>query len=270
MSLIRRVAKRAQELGIDSFAAYQDYLQVHSEEFPILFDKILINVTEFFRDPQSWDYLRHQILPQILAKNGSIRLWSTGTASGEEAYSAAMMLCEALGQDEFLRRVKIYATDIDEEALNTARAGYPPKDLESLDEDLRNKYFEPQGSRFVFRSVLRRVLIFGRHDLMQDAPISRLDLLICRNTLMYFTAEAQGRILARFHYALKDEGFLFLGRAEMLLTHGALFVPLDLKQRIFTKVARSAFRERLAILTQTARSADRDQAPGQVRLHELA
>ncbi len=269
-SLIRRVAKRAQELKIDGFAAYYDYLQVDGDEFPILFDRILINVTEFFRDPQSWDYLGQHILPEILAKNAPIRVWSTGTASGEEAYSAAMLLCEALGPDQFLRRVKIYATDIDDEALNKARGGYLPKDMESLDENLKNKYFEPQGSRFVFRSALRRVLIFGRHDLMQDAPISRLDLLICRNTLMYFTAEAQGRILARFHYALNDDGFLFLGRAEMLLTHSALFVPLDLKQRIFTKVGRSQLHEGLMLLAQAGSDEATNHLARQMRVRELS
>jgi two-component system, chemotaxis family, CheB/CheR fusion protein len=250
-SLVRRVAKRCSELGIDTFATYLDYLQVHADEFPILFDKVLINVTEFFRDPPAWDHLRDTILPRIIAKSGAIRVWSTGTASGEEAYSIAILLCEALGPEQFLRRVKIYATDIDEQALNKARAGYLPKDVESLDEATRTKYFEQQGSRFLFRSSLRRALIFGRHDLMQDAPISRLDLLICRNTLMYFTSETQGRVLARFHYALNDEGYLFLGRAEMLLTHSALFVPLDPKQRIFAKVARVQLRERLMLLAQS-------------------
>ncbi len=270
MSLVRRVAKRCHELGIDSFAAYLDYLQVHADEFPILFDKILINVTEFFRDSQAWDYLKQTIVPRIIAKQGAIRIWSAGTASGEEAFSAAIVLCEALGPDQFLRRVKIYATDIDEEALSKARSGYVPKDLESLDEHLRNKYFEAQGARFVFRSALRRVLIFGRHDLMQDAPISRLDLLICRNTLMYFTSESQARILARFHYALNDEGYLFLGRAEMLLTHSSLFVPADLRQRIFSKVARLQLRERLMLLAQSGSAEATNHMARQLRVRELA
>ena len=269
-SLVRRVAKRCGELGIDAFSTYLDYLQVHSDEFPILFDKILINVTEFFRDPPAWDYLRDHILPRIVAKSGAIRVWSTGTASGEEAYSIAILFCEALGPEQFLRRVKIYATDIDEEALNKARAGYFPKDLESLDEATRTKYFEAQGSRYVFRSSLRRALIFGRHDLMQDAPISRLDLLTCRNTLMYFTAETQGRILARFHYALNDDGYLFLGRAEMLLTHSALFVPVDLKQRIFSKVARLQLRERLMLLAQSGSAEATNHVARQLRVRELA
>jgi two-component system, chemotaxis family, CheB/CheR fusion protein len=269
-TLVRRVAKRCQELGIDNFPAYLDYLQVHSDEFPILFDRILINVTEFFRDQPAWDYLAETIVPKILASPGAIRIWSTGTASGEEAYSAAMLLCERMGPELFLRRVKIYATDIDEEALSKARTGYFAKDLESLDSGLTTKYFEPQGSRFAFRSSLRRALIFGRHDLMQDAPISRLDLLICRNTLMYFTAETQGKILARFHYALNDDGFLFLGRAEMLLTHAALFTPIDLKQRVFTKVARLQLRERLMLLAQSGSTDATNHMARQMRARELA
>src|SRR5581483_2549294 len=196
--------------------------------------------------------------------------WSSGTASGEEAYSIAILLCEALGAEAFLRRVKIYATDVDEHALNQARSGYTAKDLEAVEPELRNRYFGPQGGRFTFRAALRRALIFGRHDLMQDAPISRLDLLICRNTLMYFTAEAQGRMLARFHYALNDDGFLFLGRAEMLLTHAALFVPVDLKQRLFAKVPRLELRDRLLLLAQAGSNEASSHVARQLRLRELA
>ena len=269
-SLVRRVAKRCRELGIDSFGAYLDYLQVHADEFPILFDKILINVTEFFRDAPAWDYLAANIVPRIAAKTGPLRIWSAGTSSGEEAYSIAILMCEALGAEQFLQRVKIYATDIDEDALSKARAGYLARDLETLDEQLRSRYFEAQGSRFLFRASLRRAMIFGRHDLMQDAPISRLDLLICRNTLMYFTAEAQARILARFHYALNDDGYLFLGRAEMLLTQGTLFTPVDLKQRVFSKVARLQLRERLLLLAQSGSAEATSHVARQLRVRELA
>jgi two-component system CheB/CheR fusion protein len=269
-TIVRRIGKRCNELGITTFSAYQDYLQVHAEEFPILFDKILINVTAFFRDPPAWDYLGKEVLPKILEKSGLVRIWSTGTASGEEAYTVAMLFCEALGQEAFLRRVKIYATDVDDEALNTARTGYSEKELDSLPASFRTRYFEPQGGRHTFKTALRRALIFGRHDLMQDAPISRLDLLICRNTLMYFTAETQSRILARFHYALDDDGYLFLGRAEMLLMHGSIFEPLDFKQRVFKKIPRPPLRERLMILAQTGSAEASDQANRQFRLHELA
>jgi len=268
-SLLRRVAQRCSELGIDNFRTYHDYLEVHAEEFAILFDKILINVTEFFRDKEAWDYLAQTIVPRLVAKREDIRIWSAGTSSGEEAYSAAILFCEALGEASFVERVKIYATDVDEEALAKARGGYSAKDLESIDEALRSRYFERQGERLMFKTALRRAMVFGRHDLTQDAPISRLDLLICRNALIYFTAEAQGRILARFHYALNDDGYLFLGRAEMLLTHAALFTPVDLKERVFAKVAKLRLRERLMVLAQSGSIEATNQVARQLRVREL-
>jgi two-component system CheB/CheR fusion protein len=238
--LIRRMSMRAQILHLDSFADYMDYLEVHPEEFAQLFNTVLINVTSFFRDPPAWEYLAREVLPGIFREKNSdepVRVWSAGCASGEEAYTAAILLAEAMGVEPFRQRVKIYATDIDEDALNVARQGiYSGKDLESMEDELRNKYFEQLNGRYIFRGDLRRSVIFGRHDLTQDAPISRLDLLICRNTIMYFNSEAQARILARFHFALNDNGRLFLGRAELLLTHGNLFTPLDPKSRVFAKV----------------------------------
>jgi two-component system CheB/CheR fusion protein len=269
-SLLRRVALRCSEVGIDSFRAYLDYLQVHTEEFGALFNKILINVTEFFRDKETWDYLAENVIPRIAPKTGEIRVWSAGTSSGEEAYSAAILLCEALGEESFVDRVKIYATDVDEEALAKARGGgYAAKELASLDDGLRLRYFERQGDRFMFRAALRRTIIFGRHDLTQDAPISRLDLLICRNTLIYLMAETQGRILARFHYALNDDGYLFLGRAEMLLTHAALFTPVDVKERIFTKVASLHLQDRLVLLAQSGSREATNHIARQLRVREL-
>src|SRR5262249_2579389 len=149
----------------------------------------------------------------------------------------AILLAEQLGVENFRARVKIYATDVDEEALNQARLGsYTQKDVEEVPASLRDRYFERIGTHYVFHKELRRSVIFGRHDLVQDAPISRISLLVCRNTLMYFNNETQGRILSRFHYALNDIGFLFLGKAEMLLTRTDLFLPVDLKRRIFLKV----------------------------------
>jgi two-component system, chemotaxis family, CheB/CheR fusion protein len=248
-SLMRRVSRRMQMANIESFGEYTDYLEVHPEEFLQLFNTILVNVTSFFRDTLAWDYLREEIVPRILKEQEAgkpIRIWCAGCASGEEAYSAAMVLAEAMGVESFRQRVKIYATDVDEEALNLARqAIYTAKDLQEVDPSLRSKYFESHNSRYVFHADLRRSVVFGRHDLVQDAPISRLDLLISRNTLMYFNAETQARILARFHFALKENSFLFLGRAELLLTHSNLFSPLDLKSRIFTKVPFNNMRDRL-------------------------
>ncbi len=239
-SLIRRVRRRMQVVNIASFSDYQNYLEVHPEEFIDLFSTILINVTSFFRDKEAWEFLAREVLPRILAskKDGDmIRIWSAGCASGEEVFTIAMLVIEALGEEEFKSRVKIFATDIDEAALAQARtAVYAPKDLEPVPPELRDKYFQISGGAYIFRPDLRRSIIFGRHDLVQDAPISHLDLLICRNTLMYFNTETQGKVLARFHFALKDTGYIFLGRAELLLTHASLFTPFNLKCRIFAKI----------------------------------
>ncbi len=241
-SLSRRIRKRMEAVGLDSFAAYQDYLEVHPDEFATLFNVILINVTGFFRDQAAWDAVRTTAVPQIIdgkAPNDPIRAWSAGCATGEEAYTIAMVLAEALGPAQFSERVKIYATDVDEEALNTARQGaYQERQIEGIPPDLLSKYFEHLDGLYFFRKDLRRHLIFGRHDLINDAPISRIDLLSCRNTLMYLNAETQARVLSRLHFALNDGGFLLLGRAETLMAHGQIFAPVDLKRRLSRKSAR--------------------------------
>ena len=252
--LARRFQKRMQLLGIDGYTSYLDYLEVHPEEFEHLFNTILINVTGFFRDPGAWDYIASSVIPNILAQKTDgqpIRCWSAACASGEEAYTLAILFAEALGRDAFMERVKIYATDVDENALNQARMGsYRPTDVASIPEPLVERYFEQANGRYVFDKELRRCVIFGRHDLFEDAPISRVDLLTCRNALMYFNAEAQSRILNRFHFALNEGGYLFLGKAEMLLTHGEIFTPVDLRRRVFAKVTRGTLRERLLSLAQ--------------------
>jgi two-component system CheB/CheR fusion protein len=245
-SLTRRVGKRMQEVGAQTFDDYRDYLEVHSEEFAHLFNTILINVTHFFRDPQAWDYLSTEIIPQILADKKPedvIRVWSAGCASGEEAYTLAMLLAEHLGTLAFRQRVKIYATDLDQDALGIARQGsYDARTVEDIPGALLEKYFDRTGSRYSFNTDLRRCVIFGRNDLAHDAPISRLDLLVCRNTLMYFNAESQNDILSHFHFALQDKGFMFLGKAEMLLTQANLFVPTEPTHRVFSKVLPDARR----------------------------
>ena len=249
-SIIRRIRKRMQEVGIEDYERYRDHLEVHPDEFVPLFDTILINVTSFFRDPEAWRYLADEIIPAIIEgkdPGDPIRAWTAGCASGEETYTLAMLLAEALGLDEFRRRVKIYATDIDDDALAQARqASYTTKGLEPVPEALRKKYFEPFGTRFVFRPDLRRTIIFGRHDLLADPPMSRVDLLVCRNTLMYFNADAQSHVLARFQFALNGQGALFLGKSEMLLTHGHLFTPVDLHHRVFRARPATAQQDRPA------------------------
>ncbi len=255
-TLLRRIEKRMTQVGASGHGVYLEYLEAHPDEFATLFNTILINVTSYFRDAAAWESLRAEILPRIIegkAPYEPIRVWSAGVASGEEAYSVAMLLCEVLGTSEYRERAKIYATDVDEDALSRARQGRAAeKDLEEVPASLREKYFEPEGDHYLLRGELRRSIIFGRHDLVQDAPISRIDLLVCRNTLMYFEPEAQARILARLHYALSEKGYLFLGKAEMLLRRDTLFVPVDLKQRIFSKIPRVGAREQRVAVAQAS------------------
>jgi two-component system, chemotaxis family, CheB/CheR fusion protein len=242
-SLMRRVRHRMDQAGYETFEEYLDVLQASSDEFAALFNTILINVTSFFRDAPSWDFVREEVIPSLLAERAPaepIRVWSAGCASGEEAYSLAMLLADALGADDFRQRVKIYATDIDEDALTAARAAsYHAKAVEPIPPDLLERYFEHVNGHYIFRKDLRRSVIFGRNDLVKDAPISRVDLLACRNTLMYLNAETQRNVLSRLHFALAPQGTLFLGHAEMLLSHTDRFTPINLRNRIFRKAAGS-------------------------------
>jgi two-component system CheB/CheR fusion protein len=238
-SLMRRVRHRMQEVGIDSFEDYQDVLQLEPREFTALFNTILINVTSFFRDLDAWEHLRTEIFPQLLEANGGgeLRVWSAGSSAGQEAYSIAMLLHEAIGSS-FRERVKIYATDVDDDALNYARqATYTEREMRGLPDAYRERYFDLLNRRYVFTPDLRRSVIFGRNDLASDAPISRIDILLCRNTLMYLNAETQSRVIRRLGFALKPNGVLFLGKAEMLLNHANVFEPVDLKRRFFRRVS---------------------------------
>ncbi|MEU5957150.1 CheR family methyltransferase [Streptomyces sp. NPDC047525] len=238
-TLGRRIRKRMDDVGTRDYADYRDLLEADAVEFRTLFNTILINVTSMFRDPEAWELLQREVVPELIADLGAddeIRVWSAGCSSGEEAYSLAIIFAEALGIEESLNRVKIYATDVDEEALRDARAGqYPEKSLESLAVELRDKYFEQHDNHYVFRPDLRRRVIFGRHDITRDAPISRLDLLVCRNALMYFNVEAQAQIVDRFHFALREGRYLFLGKAEMLLNDGERFEAVSIRQRVFRR-----------------------------------
>jgi two-component system CheB/CheR fusion protein len=251
-SLTRLVNRRMRAVGVDSYAEYVDLLQVESGELSSLLDTLLINVTSVFRDPAAWDLLRTQLLPDALASlrpDEPVRVWSAACATGEEAYSLAILLHELLGDEAYKRRVKVYATDIDEGALAVARAGrYPVERLEGLSPEQLDGYFELDGDAYRFRADLRPSLIFGRHDLLTDAPISRVLLLSCRNALMYFTSETQTRVLERFAFALHDAGLLLLGKAEMLLTQSQLFTPVSLTQRVFTARRRPPPAARLAVL----------------------
>jgi two-component system CheB/CheR fusion protein len=239
-SLTRRIAKRMQALDADDYQRYMEVLEANPGEFAELFNTILINVTAFLRDRDAWGALADTVIPRIVEAKGPgepVRVWSAGCASGEEAYSLAVLLAEAFGEERYRQSVKIYATDADDDALAAARRGryrYPNL-VEAFGEERARRFFDTDGDHGIFRGDLRRALIFGRHDLVQDPPISRIDLLTCRNTLMYFTAEVQAKVLASFQFALSPGGYLFLGKSEALVTRTQMFEVVNLGQHILRK-----------------------------------
>ena len=237
-SLRRRIAHRMEAVGAEGYAAYHAFLEAHPQEFAELLDTVLINVTAFFRDPEAWEALRAKVLPRIVERRGgeNIRVWSVGCATGEEPYSLAMLFAEAVGAEEFARKVKIYATDLDEAALHAARhAAYAPREVEGVPPGLLERHFERTTNHYVVSRELRKGVIFGRHNVAHDAPIGRVDLLVCRNLLIYLETETQDAVLRRLHYALREGGHLFLGKAETQLARSKLFEQVDLKHRIFCK-----------------------------------
>jgi two-component system CheB/CheR fusion protein len=271
-SLRRRIALRMEAVGVEHFSAYQAHLEVHPGEFGDLLNTVLINVTSFFRDEEAWTVLRDRVIPQVLANakdERHIRVWSVGCASGEEPYSLAMLFAEAMGAADFCRRVKIYATDLDEDALKAARlASYQPREVESVPPEYLERYFEHTNNHYVFQRDLRKCVIFGRHNVVNDAPISRIDLLVCRNLLIYLESETQDVVLPRLHYALARDGYLFLGKAETQLARSALFNPVEMKHRIFTKVLQE-WRRPLGGAFGSGMDARAEPSPTNPRLFEL-
>jgi two-component system CheB/CheR fusion protein len=216
---------------------------------------ILINVTGFFRDRDVWVFLATSVLPQTLAArrtDAPFRVWSAGCAPGPEAFSMLMLLAELMGPDAVGERVRIYATDADEKALHEARsATFSEAAVAGIPLPLLHKYFDLTRTGHTFTGDLRRSVIFGRHDLVRDAPVSRVDFLLCRNTLEYFHAGAQARIIAGFYLSLNPGGHILLGRPELVarraMNQSALFTPVDLKRRLFKTVARPSSAGRGAI-----------------------
>ena len=261
-SLARRIRARMSQVHVDSFAAYARFLDANPDEHVALFNTILINITNFFRDPEAWNALAEDVIPRLVgeaAQSRSLRIWSAGCSSGEEPYSIAMLLAEHLGDAANNYTIKIYGTDIDEDALTTARqAVYRTEQLKDVPDRLMDRYFTREGQLYRLRRDIRRWCIFGSHNLTQAPPLSHVDLLVCRNVLIYFTSELQDRILTRFHYAIREEGFLFLGRSESLLARSRHFEPVHLKWRIFQRTP-SGSRQAAAISSKAA-SGSRSEA----------
>ncbi len=236
----RRLQRRIVATDAGSLAGYLRHLEAEPDELRRLTSSFLIKVTEFLRDREFFECLRAQLLPDIIAaartRGRELRIWSAGCATGEEAYSVAILLCELLGDEIDSFSVRIFATDVDADAVAFARrARYPVGALADLEPALLERYFSYEHGAYVVRKRLRSLTVFGEHDLGQRAPFPHIDLVLCRNVLIYFTGELQRRTLQLFAYSLRDGGYLALGRAETTTPAAEYFTPQNALLRIYRR-----------------------------------
>jgi len=266
----RRISRRMVLGRHGSVAEYAAFLRGNTGELDTLFSDVLISVTSFFRNPEAFDVLKRVVLPKILKqwREDDIRIWVMGCSTGQEAYSVAMAFTEFVEDVPRAPKLQIFATDLNEALLEKARLGLYSKTLAAdiSPERLRRFFVEEAGGYRVVKSLRDRVA-FARHNLISDPPFSRLDLVCCRNLLIYLEPTVQGKALPAFHYALKPEGFLFLGASESLGGSTDLFDPIDKKQKIFAKkgVSAQATLNTTFPHTEPAALVDRRQHPAAVR-----
>lgn len=239
-TLRRRIERRMLSRGIADFEQYVDFARENNDEVRLLFKDILISVTEFFRDDEPFEELKTVVNTILKQKDGHgpLRFWTVGCATGEEAYSLAMLVTEALGGPERMqeRNLQIFATDVDTEALAVARRGvYPEASVVNIPAPLVKKYFIRRESGYEIIKPLKDVLLFATHNVIEDPPFLRMDLITCRNLLIYLESELQKQIYGVFHYALLPKGYLFLGKSESISQAAQLFHTINSKQKIFQR-----------------------------------
>ncbi len=238
-TLVRRVERRMHVLGIETGRAYLTRIRNDADECEALFRDLLINVTRFFRDAEAFEVLRTRVVAPLLrdrTADEDLRIWVPGCSSGEEAYTIAMLFAEAARESGEPLAVQIFATDIDEQMLAIAREGsYPAAALADLPPALRERYAVPHADRFTIAAAIRDMIRFSSHSLVKDPPFSRIDLVSCRNLLIYFDDRLQQAVLPLFHYALKPGGYLFLGPSESVGRFEQLFPPVDQHARLFER-----------------------------------
>lgn len=237
-TLSRQVLRRMAAMQIPDLDAYGEYISRHREELAVLAGNFLICVTSFFRDPEAFEAMRRCLRELLKTKQpgDDIRIWVPGCATGEEVYSIAIILAEELADNRDKYHIQLFATDINGDAVAAARAGaYPETSLAGVDSALIERHFTTVDGTYHIDKSLRDMTLFARQDLVQDAPFVRLDLVSCRNLLIYFKPELQDRVIKVFHYALRDHGVLFLGKSESIGRLGKLFVEHDHKNKIYLK-----------------------------------
>ena len=239
-TITRRLERRMAAVGVTTLSDYVRYVARNPTEYDRLASGFLIKVTEFFRDPDLFDYLRNEIVPRIVRyateRDREIRIWSAGCATGEEAYSLAILLAEALGDSLGRFNVRVFATDLDADAVNFARRGiYSRSAVSNLPPELLERYFQRIGEEYEIRKNVRALTVFGQHDLAQRAPFPRIDLAVTRNVLIYFTPELQKRALQLFAFSLREGGTLVLGKAESVSQLPEHFTPEEPRLKVYRR-----------------------------------
>ncbi|WP_218022974.1 chemotaxis protein CheB, partial [Calidithermus terrae] len=236
-TLLRRVGRRMQVHELDSLGAYLELLRERPEEVQALLRDLLITVTNFFRDKEAFAVLEHEIIPRLFAGKGpadSVRVWSCGCATGEEAYSLAILLSEYAQTLTDAPRLQVFASDINEEAVRAAREGqYDETIAADVPPERLHRFFVKDGGNYRVRKEVRDLVLFAPHNVLRDPPFSRLDLVVCRNLLIYLNRDMQERVLELFHFALRPHGYLFLGSSETAENSSGLFAAVDKKQRVY-------------------------------------
>jgi two-component system CheB/CheR fusion protein len=266
-TMLRRVQRRMQVVGAATGAEYLERLQNKADEARLLFRDLLINVTCFFRDAETFDFLRREVIPELLRNKGAsdtVRIWTPGCSSGEEAYSIAILIAEAMSPMPARPTVQIFATDIDEAMLQKARlASYPQSTVKDVPLELLDRYFYAQDDDYVLTQSVRDMVRVSNHNLIKDPPFSRVDMIVCRNLLIYLNTNLQQRLIPVFHYALKPHGWLFLGSAENIAARSDIFDTVDAPAKIYRRrgvhrqsVAMPLFVEPLALAVSEPVPAD--------------
>ena len=235
----RRLVRQMMLSKSAHFADYLKLLQKDRSELERLYESLLINVTEFFRDPEYFEFLKESIVPEIMERHSEyapLRIWVPGCATGEEAYSLGILLDELIYAKGLNVPVQIFGTDIGDRALTVARAGrYSPTDVAKVSPDRLRRYFHPADGGYVIQKHIRDLCIFARQNVARDSPFSRMDLISCRNLLIYFGPKLQQKLMSVFHYALKPGGYLMLGNSESIGGNAGLFALVDRRFRIYSR-----------------------------------
>ncbi|AMK78549.1 MULTISPECIES: chemotaxis protein CheB [Methylomonas] len=240
-TIYRRIERRMGLHQIDSIAKYVRYLRENQQELDLLFKELLIGVTSFFRDPAVWESLKTDAIPTLLAQypaGKSLRAWVAACSTGEEAYSLAIVFKEALVASPSPQpfKLQIFATDLDQDAIDNARQGiYPANIAEDMSAERLSKFFSKEGSGYRINKEIREMVIFAPHNVIMDPPFTKLDLLCCRNLLIYLSQELQKKLILLFHYTLANQGILLLGNAETTGNTGHLFTVIDNKSRLYRR-----------------------------------